>query len=127
MERNRKSILVRDDYATSNQHDSILDEAKEITGGDRMDQYGHPKYNFQDIATLWTAYLKVKIRQTKGMLSFDNIQNAVIDSAIDLTPKDVAMMMVEFKQARELAGHKRDNLVDMAGYVRNIAQIECME
>ena len=36
-------------------------------------------------------------------------------------------MMCLFKVCRELAGHKRDNLVDAAGYIRNCAQIEIEE
>ena len=90
---------------------SILDEAKEITGGERMKAYGHPKHNFKDIARLWSAYL-----QNKG----------VMDGTC-LEPKDVALMMTLFKIAREQAGHKRDNLVDGAGYIRNAAQIEGIE
>ena len=91
--------------------DSICDEAKEITGKNRMEQYGHPKHNFSDISALWNAYLG-----NKGM--FFNDSNSVLEA------KDVAMMMILFKVAREQAGHKRDNIVDIAGYARNIAQIE---
>lgn len=88
-------------------YDSILDEAKEITGGDRMQAYGHPRENFSDIALMWNAYGKMMGYFPKDVYS----------------AKDVAMMMVLFKQCRE-KNHKRDNLVDMAGYVRNMAQIE---
>lgn len=87
--------------------DSILDEAKEITGGDRMEQYGHPRENFRHVARLWNAHL--------------------LNRAVDIDSKDVAIMMTLFKIARETNGHKRDNLVDAAGYIRNCAQIEGIE
>ena len=92
-------------------YESIMDEAKEITGNDRMKQYGHPKENFAHIASLWNSYLG-----NKGMLATGYLE-----------AKDVALMMVLFKIAREQAGHKRDNLVDGAGYFRNAAQIEGIE
>ena len=44
-----------------------------------------------------------------------------------LSKKDVAMMMVLLKVAREQKAHKRDNLVDAVGYIRNAAQIEGLE
>lgn len=108
-------------------YDSILDEAKEITGGDRMDKYGHPRHNFQDISNMWNAYIKCKFNQSKSSGAFDNIHKALVMNAVEITPKDVAQMMVLFKIAREIPGHRRDNLVDQAGYVRNIAQIEGIE
>ena len=93
--------------------ESILDEAKKITSGDRMKQYGHPKDNFEDVAAFWTAHIN---------MLYVNRPNFVI-----LKAKDVAIMMSLFKLAREKSGHKRDNLVDAAGYIRNIAQIEGIE
>ena len=91
------------------EYESILDEAKEITGGDRMKAYGHPKENFRDIARLWTAYLN-----NKGI-------------KCELDAKDYALMMVLMKTAREQKNHKKDNLTDGAGYFRNLAQIEGIE
>ena len=89
---------------------SILDDAKEITGNDRMTLYGQPRHNFADVARLWSAYLTNKF-----------------EINLNLEPKDIALMMCLFKVCRELAGHKRDNLVDAAGYIRNCAQIEIEE
>ena len=91
---------------------SILDEAKDITGNNRMEAYGHPKHNFEDIANFWTAYLKNK--------KYDSRHSKLENT-------DVALMMVQFKIAREQSGHKRDNLVDIAGYARNVAQIKGFE
>lgn len=94
---------------------SICDEAKEITGNDRMEQYGHPKDNFKDIASLWSSYAENNMRKCdkEGRIRMPLFQQ-----------RDVALMMILLKVAREQARHKRDNLVDIAGYARNIAQIE---
>ena len=73
---------------------SILDEAKEVINGERQNHYGDPEDSFALIAEYWSIYLERNI-----------------------TPQDVAMMMVLFKLARESHQHKRDNLVDAAGYL----------
>jgi len=88
---------------------SILEEALELTRGSRQKDYGHPVENFTKIANLWTAYLENK------------------DECVILTPKDVALMMILFKVAREQSGHKRDNLVDIAGYASTTAMVEGLE
>tara|TARA_R110000787_G_scaffold16141_2_gene49292 strand:- start:1599 stop:1880 length:282 start_codon:yes stop_codon:yes gene_type:complete len=90
-------------------YDSILDEAKEITGGSRQKDYGHPIENFTKIANLWNAYLR----------------NLGIE--YNVNAKDVSIMLILFKVAREQGGHKRDNLVDLAGYTRTAAMIEGIE
>lgn len=83
----------------------LLDEAKAIVCGDRDRQYGQPEESFEAIAQFWTVYLKDKE---------------------ELDAKDVAMMMVLFKVAREATGQsKRDNLIDIAGYAACAA--ECKE
>lgn len=105
---------------SKSEFDSICDEAKEITGNNRMKQYGHPKHNFSNIATFWVAFLKNKIGSEISKLE----KSGGEEWKLKLTSSDVAMMMILFKVAREQAGHNRDNIVDMAGYARNIAQIE---
>jgi len=89
-------------------YESILDEAKEITGNDRMKQYGHPESSFTDIARYWNAYLKSVNHK-------------------DIEAKDVSMMMILLKIARESNKSKRDNLVDIAGYARTSAILEDLE
>jgi len=59
--------------------------------------HGKPEDTFNIIAKLWTDYLEVK-----GNTS--------------LTRKDVALMMVLFKVARQLNGNSEDNWLDIAGY-----------
>lgn len=74
--------------------EDILDKAKECVCGQREQDYGSPENNFQLIADLWSVYL-----------------------GIDISPVDVAMMMVHLKTARvKTGGGTIDSLVDIAGY-----------
>ena len=77
----------------------VLRKALEVINGERQDQYGNPEDAFPLIAELWEIYLRVP---------------GVVGA---ITPKDVAIMMVLFKIAREIHQHKQDNLVDAAGYL----------
>ena len=85
----------------------ILDEAAEITAIDRRKAYGHPLDNFCRIATVWEMVLKAKLQ----------------DGAL-ITAQDVAKCMIGLKLAREAFSHRRDNLVDIAGYARTLAIVE---
>ena len=80
-------------------NEDILDKVKNIVNGDRLDSYGLPKESFHRIADYWNLY----------------INHTVNDR--DILPKDVAMMMVLFKLAREENKHKEDNIVDMLAYI----------
>jgi hypothetical protein len=73
--------------------ESILDEAKRITAGDRQAAYGPPDQDFSRTAKMWSAI--------KG---------------IDFEPRDVAMFLIALKLSRETHQRKRDNAVDIAGY-----------
>ena len=88
-------------------HISILEEANAIIYGDREQTYGHPAKNLEAIALFWSVYLFNKYN---------------VD--IDLTAEDVCWMMVDLKKARQVNQHKRDNLVDAAGYVALIERIK---
>lgn len=80
----------------------ILCEAINHITGDRDETHGPMKKNHQNIADLWNAYLSVRLRNPLGG---------------DLTPKDVALMMVLLKVARtKLGDHNLDDYTDMAGY-----------
>lgn len=75
-----------------------LVEALGIINGERNAQYGTPEQAHHLIAQFWNAYLAGK--------------------SSELTGKDVALMMVLFKIAREVNGQgKWDNIVDAAGYI----------
>ena len=72
----------------------VLNQANQITTGERQEAYGTPEDNFTKIAAMWSAYLDVVIK-----------------------PEDVASMMILLKTARVASGQKvADNWVDIAGY-----------
>lgn len=77
----------------------ILKRATAVTGGERQDSYGPVAVNFDNIARLWRAYLQV--------------QHGV---PTNITPEDVAWMMVLMKIARSTHGYHEDNFVDAAAY-----------
>ena len=89
----------------------ILNEARDIICSDRNKQYGEPEDNFTVIGELWSQYL----RRAKNV-------------AIDLNGYDVGMLMALFKIGRlETGTPKRDNFVDLAGYVACAAEIALRE
>lgn len=72
----------------------ILEEASKIVSGPRNETHGAPERNFATIAAYWSVYLQ------RG-----------------LTPRDVAVMMVLLKVARQSTGTTNiDHYIDMAGY-----------
>lgn len=72
----------------------ILIKAGEIISGERNARYGKPEDSFTHIAALWGDYLDR-----------------------DISPRDVAMMMVLLKIARSQHDENyTDNYVDICGY-----------
>jgi Domain of unknown function (DUF6378) len=87
----------------------VLEEAEQIVNGARQAQYGPPERSFDLIATLWTSYLQTRDE----------------DASYTLDGRDVCLLMILMKIARDIGGNaKRDNLVDIAGYVRCAEIIE---
>lgn len=86
--------------------ESILEEAVRITTGDRRRDYDHALPNHQRIADLWNAYLNLRK-----------------DPKADITPLDVATMMILLKVARAAHTPTRDSYVDIAGYAKCCSQI----
>lgn len=84
---------------------TILAEADSIASDDRSRDYGHPLINHQRIAGIWNVQL-----------------GEILKSPI--TPRQVALMMIGVKLAREANTPKRDNLIDIAGYVKCIDMID---
>jgi hypothetical protein len=80
---------------------SVLQEAMEVAGKDRSRDYGHPLPNHERIAEIWSAILGVKV-----------------------SPEDVVLCMIGMKIARQKNKDKRDNLVDICGYVRCLEMFE---
>ena len=72
-----------------------LREAATIIAGDRDVQYGGPEENFTRIAKIWSV---------------------IVDA--EISPEDVAMMMVGLKVARyaSKSGFQPDTWIDIAGY-----------
>lgn len=78
----------------------ILKQATKCVCGDREQDYGTPENNFQTIACLWIDYFAGK------------------GYAVDITSKDVAIMMALLKIARIASGtDKEDSFVDACGYM----------
>lgn len=74
--------------------DGILDTAKDIVNGVRINDYGEVENNFRIIGNMWSLYLGRTIDQV-----------------------DVANMMILLKVARNASGHgKADNWIDICGY-----------
>ena len=88
------------------QDESILDEAKRITEGTRRAEYGAPADDFARAAQMWTGILAHKLREGQH-----------------ITTMDIPLCMVAIKLARQSHCHKRDNLVDIAGYARTAAMV----
>ena len=86
--------------------ESILDEAKRITATVRNGDYGHPSDDFARTARMWSGILAHKLRE-----------------GAHLTAEDVPLCMIAVKLARQAHRHKRDNLVDIAGYARTAAMV----
>ena len=86
---------------TKGETESVLSEAERIVNGDRQADYSDPVANFKHISSIASAISK------KG-----------------LSPTDCAIVMIAVKLARENYKHKRDNLVDLAGYVEILSRIK---
>jgi len=87
--------------------ETVCEEAQRIVYGDREKTYDHPARNFERTALLWNAHLQAK---------YPHIFNVHLRfNGLDV--HDVAWMMMQLKQAREIHQHKRDNLVDAIGYI----------
>jgi len=86
---------------TKSETESILSEAERIVNGDRQADYPDPVINFNRIASIASAIM-----------------------AKDITAEECCIVMIAVKLARENYRHKRDNLVDLAGYVEILHRIK---
>ena len=73
----------------------ILEEALQITTGDRHNDYGDCRIELERLATLWSVIFETTV-----------------------TPNQVSLAMIALKITRQMNSNKRDNWVDMAGYSR---------
>ena len=86
---------------TKGETESILSEAERIVNGDRQADYSDPVANFKHISAIASSISKE-----------------------NLSPTTCAIVMIAVKLARENHKHKRDNLVDLAGYVEILNRIK---
>ena len=86
---------------TKGETESILSEAERIVNGDRQADYSDPVANFKHISAIASAIM-----------------------AKDITAEECCIVMIAVKLARENYKHKRDNLVDLAGYVEILNRIK---
>lgn len=83
------------------ENESTLQEAQRLVHGDRGDDYGHPVEDFTRTGRMWGAILGIP----------------------DVPPDRVGLCMAALKIGREVNRHKRDNLVDLAGYAETVAMV----
>jgi hypothetical protein len=81
--------------------ESILSEAERIVNGERQADYSDPVENFKHIASIASAIMGKSV-----------------------TAEECCIVMIAVKLARENYKHKRDNLVDLAGYVEILNRIK---
>ena len=87
----------------------ICARAAELVGGDRDRQHGAKARNFQNIATLWQAWLSIRKDEP-------------------LTGHDVGIMMALMKAARTQSGDfNEDDLIDAVGYLSCAGEILASE
>ena len=86
---------------TKSETESILYEAERIVNGERQADYSDPVENFKHISSIASSISKE-----------------------NLSPTTCAIVMIAVKLARENYKHKRDNLVDLAGYVEILNRIK---
>lgn len=78
----------------------VLAQASKLVGGDRQKTHGDKLQNHQNIARLWSAYLR-------------NRQNP----DAEISPLDVALMMALLKISRtQLGDQNPDDFIDLVGY-----------
>lgn len=81
-------------------------EAERLVHGPRGAYYDHPFDNFTRTAHMWTGVLLSKLRDGETV-----------------SAEDVALCMIAVKASREAFRHKRDNVVDMHGYLMTLAEV----
>lgn len=94
-----KTILREADdlISASGIKESVLQEADRLVSTDRQQDYGHPLDDFTKTAKMWSAVLGQEV-----------------------SPEQVPLCMILVKISRETNRHKRDNLVDIAGYAKTL-------
>lgn len=89
---------------------SVLEEAQEIIHGERNESYGSPKEQHETVAAFFNIWIDRKY--------------GPFDRERELDAEDVCWFNIFQKISREAWCRKRDNLVDIAGYVGNIEMMQ---
>lgn len=89
------------------QDETILEEARRLTSGDRIKEYGHPAVDYRATGLIFTAIVERWLQSEAG---FKGFRMPV------MPPRVAALMMIGVKVSREAGKPKRDNRVDGAGY-----------
>lgn len=92
---------VKERWSTAEPH--VCDEAKRLTQTDRRSVYPPPRDDFTRVGRMWAA---------------------ILDLPEPVPPRVVGLMMIAVKISRETHRHKRDSVVDIAGYAACIQEIE---
>ncbi|HEX2101957.1 MAG TPA: DUF6378 domain-containing protein [Candidatus Synoicihabitans sp.] len=80
-------------------------EAAKAVLGDRNDDYGDPRPDFEGLAKVWSGLLIEKLKR-------------------DLTAEEVALMLVGLKIKRLAHKHKADSVTDAHGYLLTYAWVQ---
>jgi hypothetical protein len=107
-------------FAAENSFQSVVAEAGKLVHGARQASYSHPFDDFSRTAALANALFQKKL--------YAWADRAMTAGLTEPTPEFfdaefVATFMVLVKLSREAHQHKRDNLVDAAGYVETLAMV----
>ena len=97
--------------------EEMLGAAADLVGGQRVEDYGDKYVNHMRIAKLWTMWLQERAASWK----IDCVDE---ESDFQISPYDVAMMMLLVKIARLMhsPGHT-DCHIDIAGYASVMEEI----
>lgn len=79
---------------------NVLEEALSLVEGDRNESYGDPAIKYRIIAKIWSILFQTEI-----------------------TPSQAVIAQIVVKLVRENLKHKRDNIVDLAGYSRILEMV----
>jgi len=82
------------------EREAVLEEALRVSGESRQRDYGHPLVNHERIADVWNVVL-----------------GPLLKEGCKVSPEQVVWCMVGVKLAREVNTPKRDNAVDVCGYM----------
>lgn len=87
------------------EEDLAILESLRIVSSDRRRDYDDPLPNHERIAQIWNVQIAPKLKA-------------------DLSPRDVALMMIGLKLAREAYTPKSDNIIDVIGYAQCVQFID---